>query len=477
MPVYQKNRTESETVWQWRRWLKIVLVYTPLSGIAAPFAAAGDSYLQHQVWSSSDMVYEPGSCNLFSDYSFVLHTELFDQPVTVTLTPEYDVWWDQNDSPDRDSPSCTQDGASCQEAAGKGGKADEHDRELRGVVAVFQFEQGQQFMIDLYQNNDISPEDDALSVGETYSFSRASIRYILNLCKDREGSKREIDMESISVYDLLSPYILATMERLLEYRLVSYRLDTPCNWWPLNIPVNGNGEALYKSDNSGRRFVNLAYFFPTDSECGRSAKGRSGYQFGHDACLRPNELQVEYKKDQLSIAHFYTSKIYVNKSATECVIPIFDDEPQWSDLVICVKGGGFTDRGQQIFDRLFHPVRFYFSNHELCTERPTNDKTISLSKEGSTTEKRKRHTAEFKANIALAAHSGDKTIRQLARESGATIAQVNQWKQLLVQGAPEIFGSVRTGLNPDVITAPLYQEIGRLKMELDALKSESGNRH
>ncbi len=86
------------------------------------------------------------------------------------------------------------------------------------------------------------------------------------------------------------------------------------------------------------------------------------------------------------------------------------------------------------------------------------------------TAKRKRHKPEFRAQVALEAYKGDKTINQLASEHEVAAVQVSQWKRQLLQGVPEVFGRTRPEVDPEVLTAPLYQEIGRLKMELDWLK-------
>ena len=44
------------------------------------------------------------------------------------------------------------------------------------------------------------------------------------------------------------------------------------------------------------------------------------------------------------------------------------------------------------------------------------------------TAKRKRHKPEFKAQVALEAYKGDKTINQLASEHEVAAVQVSQWK-------------------------------------------------
>lgn len=80
--------------------------------------------------------------------------------------------------------------------------------------------------------------------------------------------------------------------------------------------------------------------------------------------------------------------------------------------------------------------------------------------------KRKRHKPEFKAQVALEAYKGDKTVSQLASEHEVATVQISQWKRQLLQGIPEVFGRTKPEVDPDALTAPLYQEIGRLKMEL-----------
>jgi transposase len=90
-----------------------------------------------------------------------------------------------------------------------------------------------------------------------------------------------------------------------------------------------------------------------------------------------------------------------------------------------------------------------------------------------TVRKRKRHAPEFKAQVALDAYKGDKTVNQLATEHGIATVQISQWKRQLIQKVPELFGRSAPEVDPDSLTAPLYQEIGRLKMELDWLKKKS----
>ena len=89
---------------------------------------------------------------------------------------------------------------------------------------------------------------------------------------------------------------------------------------------------------------------------------------------------------------------------------------------------------------------------------------------------RKRHTAEFKAQVALAALKGQQTLNELASLNGVHPVQVAQWKKQAASGLPEVFASRRAAAEQEAaeLQARLYQEIGRLQVELDWLKRKSG---
>jgi putative transposase len=90
--------------------------------------------------------------------------------------------------------------------------------------------------------------------------------------------------------------------------------------------------------------------------------------------------------------------------------------------------------------------------------------------------KRRNHTAAFKAQVALAAAKGDKTIAELASEYQVHPTQITQWKNQLLQSLTEVFSRRRQNdqEHQDELTAQLYQQIGQLKVELDWLKKKSG---
>ena len=94
-------------------------------------------------------------------------------------------------------------------------------------------------------------------------------------------------------------------------------------------------------------------------------------------------------------------------------------------------------------------------------------------------QKRKRHSAEFKARVALEAVKGLKTSSELAREYQVHPTQISQWKRQLLEMLPEVFSNGKTTPQAAVqaVTAPLYEEIGRLKMELDWVKKSAAKLH
>jgi putative transposase len=87
---------------------------------------------------------------------------------------------------------------------------------------------------------------------------------------------------------------------------------------------------------------------------------------------------------------------------------------------------------------------------------------------------RKNHAKEFKAKVALEAVKGVQSLSELASRHKVHPTQIAQWKKHLVEGAPQVFERGHAGIAIDAegLTAPLYQEIGRLKMELDFVQKK-----
>jgi transposase len=90
---------------------------------------------------------------------------------------------------------------------------------------------------------------------------------------------------------------------------------------------------------------------------------------------------------------------------------------------------------------------------------------------------RKSHTAAFKAQVALAAVKGDKTVSELANLHGVHPTLIHAWKKQLVSNAEELFhnGAKTSGADQEALQAQLYEQIGRLKTELDWLKKKAAH--
>lgn len=87
--------------------------------------------------------------------------------------------------------------------------------------------------------------------------------------------------------------------------------------------------------------------------------------------------------------------------------------------------------------------------------------------------KRKKYTEEVKARVALEAIKGVRTLSELSAAYGVHPTVIAQWKRRLIQGAAEVFSQGNpAGRSEQELTAPLYEEIGRLKVEIDWLKKK-----
>lgn len=88
---------------------------------------------------------------------------------------------------------------------------------------------------------------------------------------------------------------------------------------------------------------------------------------------------------------------------------------------------------------------------------------------------RTRHSAEFKAKVALAALTESKTLAQLATEYGVDPTQITRWKQELVKSAADVFGKgQKKEVDHDAEVAELHRQIGKLKVENDFLSNLPG---
>jgi putative transposase len=89
--------------------------------------------------------------------------------------------------------------------------------------------------------------------------------------------------------------------------------------------------------------------------------------------------------------------------------------------------------------------------------------------------KRRIHSDEFKAKVALEAIRGVKTASELASDFEVHPVQISQWKRRLLDHAPGAFscGPRRSEKAQEQLLAELYEKIGRLEMELDWTKKKA----
>ena len=91
--------------------------------------------------------------------------------------------------------------------------------------------------------------------------------------------------------------------------------------------------------------------------------------------------------------------------------------------------------------------------------------------------KRRRHSPEFKFKVALEAAKEHQTISQLSSELSLHPTQISDWKKQLLEKGETVFQSNGTSNGnhklQTVQESELYEQIGRLKMELEWIKKKS----
>ena len=86
------------------------------------------------------------------------------------------------------------------------------------------------------------------------------------------------------------------------------------------------------------------------------------------------------------------------------------------------------------------------------------------------------HTTEFKARVALAACKGDRTLSEIAAQYQVHVKLVQGWKKQMLDGAATVFSRTDKPVSSKEAEAKqteLFEQIGRLKMELEWLKKKS----
>lgn len=87
---------------------------------------------------------------------------------------------------------------------------------------------------------------------------------------------------------------------------------------------------------------------------------------------------------------------------------------------------------------------------------------------------RRKHSAEFKARVALEAIKGIKTLSEIAREYEIHPVMVGKWKTEMLDRLPELFEGNKLAQNKDAEKEQeqLHRKLGQLTMEVDFLEKK-----
>ena len=91
--------------------------------------------------------------------------------------------------------------------------------------------------------------------------------------------------------------------------------------------------------------------------------------------------------------------------------------------------------------------------------------------------KRNKYSKSLKCKVALSALKAQATTNEIASEFMVHTSQVNRWKKQAIDGLPDIFGGSQKNViqNMETERDRLYQQIGKLQVELDWLKNKVGH--
>ena len=89
---------------------------------------------------------------------------------------------------------------------------------------------------------------------------------------------------------------------------------------------------------------------------------------------------------------------------------------------------------------------------------------------------RKQYSPKFKARVAIEAIRGERTLSELGSQFKVHPMQIAKWRKSALEQLPELFvdGRTRKARNGEAESDALYEEIGRLKVELDWLQKKVG---
>jgi transposase-like protein len=87
---------------------------------------------------------------------------------------------------------------------------------------------------------------------------------------------------------------------------------------------------------------------------------------------------------------------------------------------------------------------------------------------------RRNHSAKFKAQVALEAIRGEKTIAEIAAHHEVHATQVTSWKNQVLESLAGIFGGQTASKDDKERIRELHAKIGELTVEKDFLSNALG---
>jgi transposase-like protein len=99
-----------------------------------------------------------------------------------------------------------------------------------------------------------------------------------------------------------------------------------------------------------------------------------------------------------------------------------------------------------------------------------------MSSKKAGVKRRRQHSAELKARVALEAIQERRTLNEIAADHGVHPTQVSAWKRQAIESLSAFFdGGIQVdGHELKRQESELFEQIGRLKMELEWIKKKYG---
>ncbi|MCL6268646.1 hypothetical protein M3P05_01590 [Sansalvadorimonas sp. 2012CJ34-2] len=294
-------------------------------------------------YQSTTLTHTPGSARLYKPFSSIITTSLYGRSVKLHFIPTY-LPLDLTKSESSDA-EVTEDTFGVT---------------LRGFMVIYDFGGYQKFILNMHQNNDQSPNDDFTESDEFYAMTDPFFDFV-NKKRPAESDIISIDRDDVSTFSPFSDYILALLEKLLDYEVRHPHEPTdPRTWAP---PLkNRTGQTAIIHAN-GTRYINLAYFFPPEGEGG----------CGHDYCLRPQTTTVEFSgikgKEKIEIELAHSKSMYTDGCKVKLSRTASNQEKSYS--ISITKAASFTHTGNDFIDFLLKSAKDFIVPAGQPEDTPT----------------------------------------------------------------------------------------------------------